>query len=453
MDSGRFVALSLLPVLASACSLYSHVSIAPLYLKPGDVTPPASNVSELVAVGDYTRAVTWSERTMSDAGSSARELSAAGRAHVATGRFDTGRDLLRRAYRLERRSDELSLIAWELSQAEFLENQYQAALHWAETAREHGLSIRPWYIAYLEGMIPFDAYRFEGADRVVLPMRSTKPEVPRFDVRVNDDVATEAILDSGAVLSIVSRSLAERTSLRRLADVEGTFYGLLGEPIAVEFGVIDALQLGSMTVRDVPVAIMDDRKLSFFVGEPDKLQMDLLLGANLLKHFRIELDFWRESIGLQQSDSLQRPAEDANLFFVNFRPMVHATIANRGWYLFVLDTGSEISYLNQIELQKTRIRNAPRIHNAKLQGLGGAQKHGSKIEKVTLGVDQWAGTFRDIPLYQSDRGDAMGIVGEDFLRHFRVVIDFGRMRVDLEREPGFDPYTTMRQRTMAADRR
>lgn len=449
----RIIAVSLLPLAFSSCSLYSHVSIAPLYLKPGDVTPPAANVAELVRIGDYPRAIEWSSR-LDDRDTDPRELAAAGRAHVAAGHFSRGRELLRRAYEYEKQREELSLIAWELSQAEFLQNQYHAALHWAEIATEYGLSVRPWYTDYLAAMSSIDAYRQEGADAVVLPMRSTRPEVPRFDAGINGNTRTEAILDSGAVLSIISRSLAERAEIQKLVGVEGTFYGLLGEPISVEFGVIDSLQLGSMTIRNVPVAIMQDDKLSFFVGEAGRLQMDLLLGANLLKHFRLELDFWRESLGLRYiHPSMQRPASDANLFFVNFRPMVHTTIAGRGWYLFVLDTGSEISYLNQVELRKTKIRNAPRTHNAKLQGLGGAQKQGSKIEKVTLGVDQWAGTFRDIPLYASDHGDAMGIVGEDFLRNFRVVIDFGTMRLDLEREPGLDPYTTMRQRTMSADRR
>jgi hypothetical protein len=37
-------------------------------------------------------------------------------------------------------------------------------------------------------------------------------------------------------------------------------------------------------------------------------------------------------------------------------------------------------------------------------------------------------------MYSSDENEhAVGIVGQNFMKNFNVVIDFGRMRVDLER--------------------
>ena len=72
------------------------------------------------------------------------------------------------------------------------------------------------------------------------------------------------------------------------------------------------------------------------------------------------------------------------------------------------------------------------MHNATLQGLGGAKKHGEKVENVEIGVDRWAGTFHTIPMYDAGEHERTnGIVGENYLKNFDVVIDFGRMRVDL----------------------
>ena len=77
---------------------------------------------------------------------------------------------------------------------------------------------------------------------------------------------------------------------------------------------------------------------------------------------------------------------------------------------------------------------APRIHGATLQGLGGSKKRGTKLENVEIGVDKWAGSFRTIPLYMGEGNErAVGIVGENYLKNFDVVMDFGRMRVDLKR--------------------
>ena len=72
------------------------------------------------------------------------------------------------------------------------------------------------------------------------------------------------------------------------------------------------------------------------------------------------------------------------------------------------------------------------MHNATLQGLGGARKRGEKLENVELGIDRWAGTFKTIPMYDAGPHEpTTGIIGENFFKNFDVVIDFGRMRVDL----------------------
>ncbi len=113
--------------------------------------------------------------------------------------------------------------------------------------------------------------------------------------------------------------------------------------------------------------------------------------------------------------------------------MVRSAINRRGWYLFVLDTGSEVTFLNEMQLFMLPVQfYVPKVHTATLQGLGGARKRGAKVENVEIGVDKWAGTFTDLPMYTSAENErAVGILGENYLKNFRVVIDFGKMRVDL----------------------
>jgi hypothetical protein len=69
-----------------------------------------------------------------------------------------------------------------------------------------------------------------------------------------------------------------------------------------------------------------------------------------------------------------------------------------------------------------------------LQGLGGSQKRGAKIKDVEIGVDQWAGKFKTLPLYSTEQTNAVGIVGQNFLKNFRVVIDFAAMKMELHRK-------------------
>jgi hypothetical protein len=49
-------------------------------------------------------------------------------------------------------------------------------------------------------------------------------------------------------------------------------------------------------------------------------------------------------------------------------------------------------------------------------------------------------------MYDSGDERASGILGENFLKNFRVVLDFGRMRLDLIR-PGYNYIATPPQAT------
>ena len=131
----------------------------------------------------------------------------------------------------------------------------------------------------------------------------------------------------------------------------------------------------------------------------------------------------------------RRPATDQNLFVQGFRPYVRGTVNRRGWYMFVLDTGSEVTFLNDLQMMNLPLGNAPpKAHNAMLQGLGGTKKRGARVDDVEIGVDRWAGTFKTVPMYSAgEHENAAGILGENFLKNFRVILDYGRMRLDLLR--------------------
>jgi hypothetical protein len=268
-------------------------------------------------------------------------------------------------------------------------------------------------------------------------MQFGNPNIPRIQVAANGLEQATAVVDSGAVLSIISEEMAGKVGVRSLGDFKGTFFGLLGEPITVSFGLLESLQVGELVVRNVPVAIMPDKKLRFFVYNKEPFRMDLLLGANFLKEFRMEINYHENSVLFAPlTAEMRKPADDQNMFFLNFRPLVHSTINRRGWYLFLVDTGSEITFLNEELLSETNVRNAPKVHGATLQGLGGAQQSGEKIENVEIGVDQWAGLFRTLPLYGNESTNALGIIGQNFLSKFHVIMDFGTMRLDLKRARG-----------------
>jgi hypothetical protein len=426
--------------LLSACALYDDVSVSPLYLKPGDIHRAGGNINEVVDYGDYPRAIAMARQGRAEV--TWRELAALGQAEMLSGRLDQARSSLRQAWSMRPPAAESGAIAWNLSQTEYLANQYAAAREWALIADARGFRIRQWHLDYLESMSSIDVYRSVGEKSSRVPMNARKPRIPRVTVGVNNVREVEAVIDSGAVLSIVSERFAREAGIEALGKTVGTFYGLVGEPIPVTFGLIRTIRIGKVELLDVPVAIMADSKLSFFVDSERNFQMDFLLGTNLLKEFRLELDYPHSRATFTFLDaSARRPASNQNLFLINFRPFVHSTINRKGWFLFLLDTGSEITYLNEVQLAQTSVRNAQRVHGAMLQGLGGSSKSGARLENVRIGLDRWEGHFRHIPLYNTDQTDSFGIIGGNLLHNFRVIIDFGRMRVELENDRTYAPFS------------
>lgn len=421
-------------LFAAGCALYSDVSISPLSLPPGSIDQ-GSDLISMVRKNDYIRAVEQASLIESKAKRNAPDLITLGTAEMAAGRFGAARKHLREALDGDPFRSTYADAAWCLSQLEYLSNNFEASLEWANVAADHGLVVRKWHTDFLESLRSVDVYHFRGSASEHVAMRIGRPDVPRVEVMVNHSRNVLAIVDSGAVMSIMSRRFASSLPVHMLGTFEGTFSGLIGEPITVQFGLLESVQIGKMTIENVPVAIMPDDKMSFIVTGKHQFAIDFLLGAHLLKELRIDLDFRHNVAGFTHLTAAERiPAADQNIFWDQARPAVRGVINRKGWFTFILDTGSEVTFLNAAQVNSMPFQLFTKVHNATLQGLGGAEKHGDKVEDVELGIDRWAGLFRTLPEYlpaKAEHERASGIIGENFLKNFVVTIDFGRMRLDL----------------------
>jgi hypothetical protein len=429
------VVFILAALVLSGCSLHDEVTITPLMISPADIKRAPNFAEDHVAIGDYPSAIALAPAIDAKAKPSVKELKALAEAELAAGRYDDARRHFRAALRQSPFRTDYGAICWGLSQVEYWTKDFAQAHSWAVEAGEHGVEIRSWWIRLLDELRSTSIHRIEGEREVSVTIAHTKPDIPRVETRVND-TRVSGIIDSGAAMTIVSDRLAAEARLPMLGDFTGTFYGLLNEPIEVRFAMIDRLRIGEMTIRSVPVAVMSGEKMKFITLNKTPFHIDLLIGANLLREFRLDLDFSESRLTLAWVPiEERRPAKDQNLFFVQGKPTVHGTLDGKGWYLLVVDTGSEVTYLNSSEINRTQVgRSFAKVYRgAELQGLGGSTKRGIKVEHVSIGIDTWAGLFKNLPLYSSPRSGALGLVGENFLRNFRVTLDFGRMKMTLDR--------------------
>jgi aspartyl protease len=108
----------------------------------------------------------------------------------------------------------------------------------------------------------------------------------------------DAVIDTGSQISIGNLALRDKLIRRN----RGNFWtveaiGVTGVKVKLELATITELRIGSITLRDVPIAFADVPPFKLFglSGEPA-----LLLGTDLLENFqRVSLDFRARKVRFQ----------------------------------------------------------------------------------------------------------------------------------------------------------
>ena len=121
----------------------------------------------------------------------------------------------------------------------------------------------------------------------------TKPLILLSTV-VNGQGPFEFALDTGSSTTVVSPELAQRLGIQTVAIPNVTAGG--GHTIKASAGSVDALTIGVTTVRELPVMVADFlNMLSQVVGA----KLDGIVGYNLLKAFRVTIDYPNGTLHLQ----------------------------------------------------------------------------------------------------------------------------------------------------------
>ena len=156
----RRVAAAAFLIVLGGCALYKEVSIEPLLLTPAGIDRGA-DVQSMLRKADYLRAMELAAAREADKPLAA-ELAGYGSAYLAAGRFDDARRHLRAALDLNPFRNTYAEIAWDLSQVELLENNFESSLEWANIAVSRGMVVRQWHLEYLKALTGIPVYRFSG---------------------------------------------------------------------------------------------------------------------------------------------------------------------------------------------------------------------------------------------------------------------------------------------------
>jgi len=242
------------------------------------------------------------------------------------------------------------------------------------------------------------------------------------------------VLDTGATSTVVSIELADALALPRGEKQDGR--GAAGKMTLVK-SQLPSLTVGHETVESLPVSVAD---LSF-LGRAMGAHVDGALGHSFLRHFAMTLDYATNAL------TLRRPAGGAEWALgareIAFRwanaedplVVVPVFVNEKGPYDFALDTGAS-STLISLELAAEFGLATEKISQLTA---GGGKGTVSRVRLSSLAVgatrqENLAAAASDfLTQLNAELGSKLqGIVGYDFLRHYRVTLDYPRGALSLE---------------------
>ncbi|HKQ59444.1 MAG TPA: aspartyl protease family protein [Candidatus Eisenbacteria bacterium] len=316
---------------------------------------------------------------------------------------------------------------------------HRRADRFADAARlERGLGReqRALQLESFAGRVPYRA----DARTAEVAFVQTDP-LPVIQVSVNGSAPVFFIIDTGGADLVLDTEFADSVKARRFGADSATFAA--GQRGRVEFGAVDSVSLGGLTVRDVPVEILSTRKFS---GAAGGRRVDGIIGTVFLYHFLPTLDYPAGKLVLRPRDEasrrdLDRSAAEDSAWVVPFwmsgdhYMVARGTINGSEPLLWFVDTGLAGAGFT---CPASTLADAG-IDLAKMpsfEGTGGAGKvkvTPFSVDSLTLGpaaqrgVTAFFGPFP--PTLERGMGYRIGgIISHGFLRRYRMTMDFDGMR-------------------------
>jgi predicted aspartyl protease len=253
--------------------------------------------------------------------------------------------------------------------------------------------------------------------------------------RVNGAGPFDFILDTGAGTSLLSTELAQQLNIKVLGTKEGQS---AGGKVSVSLAKVESLALGQAKIEDVEVGIVDLGHIGKTIGT----KIDGDVGYNFLKHFRVTIDYQTAEIRFddpKRTENFGKPskAEIPMRLASPAKPLVLVDVyANgRGPFQFAIDTGTSTTAISPEAAQQLGIASSPigplttggSQVNVTAGNLKSFQVGGARIDDLVVVVADFFAM-----LSQAVGAKLDGIVGYNFLRNFRVVMDYPSEKFRLE---------------------
>ena len=411
--------------------------------------------SAILAGGDFHNSVEEFRTALSIQDDEALAITGLAMVDFYENRLDNALKGLRRAVSIDPSEPD---FVFDLGQAAARNERYREAAD----AYEKFLSIAPKTDAdrraRIRGLIDFlrylgkqdSLYVLAGDNKTSVPFESIDGR-PILKVHINNHrEPLRFVLDTGSGMSVVSEETAKKLSLRAIARGGMARAVGGGGKFEIVYGFLDALEVGDVRVENVPVYIRH------FYDE--KTPVDGYLGLAVIQKFIASVDY-ADNVFM-----LRRPSE-SNVKDLYGVPISRNTVVPLGpgvvelplrttssGFLsgevrlegvekplnFIIDTGASVSVVSEKTAEEEELTNYLQPTRMRIYGAAGIADDVKSLllPKVMLGTftrERINAAVLDLdPVNETAGFTQNGILGGNYLRHFRVSFDFQRGLIRLE---------------------
>jgi predicted aspartyl protease/Tfp pilus assembly protein PilF len=282
------------------------------------------------------------------------------------------------------------------------------------------------FLESFKGRVPSDI-EFPASGSWTMPIRIRGDKVTVVG-KVNGGTQ-EFLLDTGAERTVISRDVARRRGVQPVASMQTAGVGG-GGLRGLEVGRIDTLQIGDLTIRNVPCLIKNPPLGGLPAREPESFS-PLALGLSM------RIDYERRELTIARA--LQAGTYTNELPLRMYRlALVRGTVNGSLPATFVVDTGGELISISDATAGQIQPATLQRRIPLRVYGTSGWDRDAFLMPDVDLEFSTIRFTRIPVVVLNLRAPSALlgfqlgGIVGHRFLSKYLVTIDMQRSVVGLE---------------------
>jgi Aspartyl protease len=242
------------------------------------------------------------------------------------------------------------------------------------------------------------------------------------------------LLDTGANLSVVSKSFAERLGLKLLPGTAQTTAGLTGIENPLRVALLPTLQMGGATLHNVVVMVLNDANLNINLGK-NTYQINGIIGYPVFQALG-SITFLRDG-EFVAGDKTGATGGGAPMYMHGLMPIIECKVEGTD-LPFSLDTGaSDSDFLLRYYERFHSEAKSWKKRKTKTAGAGGVVKRKVYVQpQVNLGIGDKTVSLRNVPVHTSatgsNNGELYGNLGQDVVANFEsFTLDFSTMTFSL----------------------